>query len=108
MILAFYTTTNLPASANKSISLSEGIYIALVTTFAGLCVAIPAAVLAHIFEGRIQKLLRELDETLLGLMPQLERFEGRMRSTGNRSAQATPEVKADKPPKQAGAQPDLR
>ncbi len=54
--------------------------MALVTTFAGLSVAIPAAVLAHLFEGRIQRLFRELEETMLGLLPQLERFEGRLRS----------------------------
>ncbi len=79
MIMAFFDTANLAVGANKSQELADGIYVALVTTFAGLLVAIPAAVLAHFFEGRIQTLFRELDETLLGLMPQMERFEGRMR-----------------------------
>jgi biopolymer transport protein ExbB len=79
MIQAFFATANLPVGANKAEYLAEGIYVALVTTFAGLAVAIPAAVLAHIFEGRIQTLFRELDEMLLGLLPQLERFEGRLR-----------------------------
>jgi biopolymer transport protein ExbB len=79
MIHAFFATANLPTGANKAEVLAEGIYMALVTTFAGLAVAIPAAVLAHMLEGRIQNLFRELDETLLGLMPQLERFEGRLR-----------------------------
>ena len=79
MIQAFFATANLPTGANKAEYLAQGIYVALVTTFAGLAVAIPAAVLAHYFEGRIQKLFRELDEVLLGLLPQLERFEGRLR-----------------------------
>lgn len=79
MIQAFFATANLPTGANKAEYLAQGIYVALVTTFAGLAVAIPAAVLAHLFEGRIQRLFRELDEMLLGLMPQLERFEGRLR-----------------------------
>jgi len=79
MIQAFFATANLPTGANKAEHLADGIYVALVTTFAGLAVAIPAAVIAHLFEGWIQKLFRELDETLLGLMPQLERFEGRLR-----------------------------
>jgi len=83
MIMAFFATANLPIGANKAEALAEGIYTALVTTFAGLAVAIPAAVLAHLFEGRIQTLFRELDETLLGLMPQLERFEGRLRVTAD-------------------------
>jgi biopolymer transport protein ExbB len=79
MIQSFFVTANLPTGVNRASYLAEGIYIALVTTFAGLCVAIPAAVLAHYFEGRIQGLFRELDETLLGLLPQLERYEGRLR-----------------------------
>jgi biopolymer transport protein ExbB len=79
MIKAFFVTANLPVGANKAQSLADGIYVALVTTFAGLLVAIPAAIAAHLFEGRIQRLFRELDETLLGLLPQLERFEGRLR-----------------------------
>lgn len=80
MINAFFATANLPTGANKAEALAQGIYVALVTTFAGLAVAIPAAVLAHLFEGRIQKLFRELDEMLQGIMPQLERFEGRVKS----------------------------
>ena len=79
MIQAFFATANLPPGANKATVLADGIYTALVTTFAGLAVAIPAAILAHFFEGRIQKLLHELDEALLGLLPQLERYEGRLR-----------------------------
>ncbi|GAB6164166.1 MotA/TolQ/ExbB proton channel family protein [Thermostilla marina] len=78
MIQAFFVTSHLPPGANRAELLGQGIYVALVTTFAGLCVAIPASVLAHFFEGRIQTLFRELEETLMGLLPQLERFEGRL------------------------------
>ncbi len=86
MIKAFFDTAHLPVGANKAEYLADGIYQALVTTAAGLTVAIPAAVLAHLFEGQIQKLFRELDETLLGLMPQLERFEGRLRVSRDQMA----------------------
>ena len=79
MIQAFFATANLPTGANKAEYLAQGIYVALVTTFAGLAVAIPAAVLAHLFEGRIQKLFRRLDETLDGLLSQMERFEGKLK-----------------------------
>ena len=79
MIMAFYMTANLPTGVNKARYLAEGIYVALVTTFGGLCVAIPAAMLAHFFEGKIQRIFGDLDETILGLMPQLERFEGKLR-----------------------------
>jgi len=98
MIQAFFVTANLPTGANKSVHLSQGIYVALVTTFAGLCVAIPAAVLAHVFEGRLQKLFRELDETLLGMMPQLERFEGRMRPGAEPTSQPNPQPTAQTAP----------
>ncbi len=90
MIKAFFVTANLPLEANKAEYLADGIYVALVTTFAGLAVAIPAAVLAHLFETRIQKLFRELDEILLGLLPQLERFEGRLRLNAQQLASGTP------------------
>jgi biopolymer transport protein ExbB len=81
MIQAFFATANLPVGANKAEALAEGIYVALVTTFAGLAVAIPAAVMAHFFEGRIQTLIREIDDMIFSLLPQLERFEGKLRVT---------------------------
>jgi biopolymer transport protein ExbB len=80
MIQAFFETANLQPGANRADYLAEGIYKALVTTFAGLSVAIPAAILAHMFEGRIQRLFRELDGYVAKLLPQLERFEGRLRA----------------------------
>lgn len=79
MIQAFFITANMPTSVNRAENLAGGIYVALVTTFAGLTVAIPAAILAHYFEGRIQSLFRDVDELLLELLPQLERFEGKLR-----------------------------
>ncbi len=95
MIQAFFATANLPTGANKAQILADGIYVALVTTFAGLAVAIPAAVLAHMFEGRIQSLFRELDEMLLGLMPQMERFEGRLRVSKDQMNNATGRARPD-------------
>jgi biopolymer transport protein ExbB len=81
MILSFYDTTQLTAGQNRAEYLAQGIYIALVTTLGGLVVAIPAAVLAHYFEGRVIKLFHEIDELLFSLMPQIERYEGRLRVT---------------------------
>jgi biopolymer transport protein ExbB len=79
LIRAFHDTTQLAPGWNKAEYLAEGIYIALVTTLSGLVVAIPAAILAHLFEGRIQTLFYQIDELLFSLMPQIERFEGRLR-----------------------------
>lgn len=99
MIQAFFVTSHLPTGADRAEMLAQGIYTALVTTFAGLCVAIPASVLAHYFEGRIQKLLRELNESLLGLLPQLESFEGRLRIDADQLSLS------DAPPKRDVPQP---
>jgi biopolymer transport protein ExbB len=79
MILAFHGTAQLLPQANKAEFLARGIYEALVTTLGGLSVAIPAAILAHFFEGRIQNLFHQIDEMLFSLLPQVERYEGRVR-----------------------------
>lgn len=79
MIIAFHQTTTLQPGQNKANELANGIYVALVTTLGGLLVAIPASMFAHYFEGRIQSLFHHIDEMLFNLMPQIERFEGRMR-----------------------------
>jgi biopolymer transport protein ExbB len=79
MIMAFFVTANADLHANKAEQLAQGIYVALVTTFAGLVVAIPAAMLAHFFEGKIQTFFRDLDEVILNLLPQWERYEGKVR-----------------------------
>jgi biopolymer transport protein ExbB len=98
MIECFYRTSTLTAGQNKTEVLAGGIYVALVTTFGGLVVAIPAAVIAHYFEGRIQSLFRDIDELLMGLLPQLERYEGKLRfSRQSLSAVEAPPQEAPRP-----------
>lgn len=79
MIIAFFVTAHMAEGANKAQKLAEGVYVALITTFAGLCVAIPAVMAAHFFEGKIQRLFGEIDDLVYNLLPQLERYEGKMR-----------------------------
>ncbi|MEZ6091858.1 MAG: MotA/TolQ/ExbB proton channel family protein [Pirellulaceae bacterium] len=79
MIRAFHDTTQLAAGQNKAEYLAEGIYVALVTTLAGLIVAIPAAILAHCFEGRLTRAFHQIEELCFLVAPGLERFSGRMR-----------------------------
>jgi len=79
MIQAFYDTTQLAPGQNKSEALSEGIYTALVTTLYGLIVAIPAAIAAHWFEGKIITQFHRIDELAFNLFPQVEKFEGKVR-----------------------------
>lgn len=91
---AFYEFTLSSKDVNPGSALAEGIYTALVTTLAGLAIAIPAAVLAHFFENRIVNQLNEVDEMIANLLPQVERYEGRVRfqqpaDKSDRSAPAT-------------------
>jgi biopolymer transport protein ExbB len=94
MIMSFFTTANLMPGQNKAQVLAEGIYIALATTFAGLTVAIPVTVIAHWFEGRIQSLFREIDELLFSLLPQVERYEGKLRMNRPGETSAEPATAA--------------
>jgi biopolymer transport protein ExbB len=79
MILAFHQTAFAAVGVNKAQALAAGIYTALVTTFAGLTVAIPAACLVHFLEGRTLGRFREIEELLFNMLPQVERYEGKLR-----------------------------
>jgi len=79
MIMAFHRLTVMDAAADRTNVLADGIYTALVTTFAGLAVAIPALLASHFFESRILHSFRQIDELIFNLLPQLERYEGRVR-----------------------------
>ena len=79
LIRAFHDTTQLTAGQNRADFLAVGIYEALVTTLAGLIVAIPAAVASHFFEGRITRIFGSIEELASELMLRLERYEGRTR-----------------------------
>jgi len=50
-------------------ALAEGIYMALVTTVAGLLIAIPATLAVGWFNARADKFFREIDVRLMDLMP---------------------------------------
>ncbi|QDT08951.1 MotA/TolQ/ExbB proton channel family protein [Stieleria marina] len=79
MIVAFHESTTLTADRSRSEQLSEGIYTALVTTLAGLIVAIPAAILAQYLENRVIKLFHQIEQLAFDLAPGLARFTGRQR-----------------------------
>lgn len=80
MIMAFMVTSTTSSTGTaKAQELAHGIYTALVTTFAGLCVAVVSVVLANFLEGRIDRLLKHMEAIFLDLLPQLERYENRLR-----------------------------
>jgi len=101
MIRAFFDTTQMTAGQNKADFLAAGIYVALVTTLGGLAVAIPAAIFAHYFEGCIQNICQRIEELMFNLMPNVERYEGRLRV--NRRSLSSNGHTADKSP--SGTQP---
>jgi biopolymer transport protein ExbB len=102
MIVAFHESTLLTPDRSRSEQLSEGIYTALVTTLAGLTVAIPAAILALYFENRLGKLFHRLEEFVFELSPAFARFTGHRRLDQEgvlRPMDAPfPTVEAPKPP----------
>ncbi len=79
LIQAFHDMTLLGPSQNRAEFLGRGIYIALVTTLAGLVVAIPATLAAHWFEARITRLFGYIQELASSLIAKLERLEGKAR-----------------------------
>jgi biopolymer transport protein ExbB len=106
MIRAFHDTTQMAPGLNKAEYLAEGIYLALVTTLAGLAVAIPATILAHFFEGRVVSLFHHVDELMMTLMPHVERYEGRGRY-GAMSGEAPPPVDPSRIATASGNSPPL-
>lgn len=79
LIRAFHDTSQLDATANRVEYLAQGIYQALVTTLAGLVVAIPAAILAHYFEGRIRTAFLTLEQVIQKLIFRAEPYENKVR-----------------------------
>lgn len=99
MIRAFHDTTQLAPGQDKADYLAQGIYTALVTTLGGLVVAIPAAILAHYFEGKIQSLFHQIRDLADQMSPQLEPYEGRVRFARDEAADGSlvPDMKTTIP-----------
>ena len=63
MIIAFQTVATSAESLGKAELLAKGIYQAMITTAAGLLVAIPVVIAYHYFTARIDGLVVEMDRT---------------------------------------------
>jgi biopolymer transport protein ExbB len=88
MIFAFSTASRV--GLGRADELAKGIYLALMTTAGGLTIAIPALLFAAWFNGRAERYIREIDETLLETMPCFASMENRIIET-RIPAQASPE-----------------
>lgn len=80
MIMAFHTAS-VEGLGGKAQILAEGIYLALMTTAAGLTIAIPSLLFAEYFKARIDKFMRQIDERLMDTMPFFSRQEQRSAKT---------------------------
>jgi biopolymer transport protein ExbB len=96
MMIVFFRTANAPVGQDRAVVLADGIYLKLITTFFGLAVAVPALVIAHYFEGRIQSLMREVEDLVQAILPQVEKYEGKLRPR-TPGVEAPPVVKAETP-----------
>ena len=82
MIKAFQTVAVSADALGKTELLAQGIYEAMITTAAGLVVAIPALVLYHWFTSRIENLTREMDSVCLDAVETIARATGYDREEG--------------------------
>jgi biopolymer transport protein ExbB len=73
MIIAFRTTSQ--AGLGKAELLAQGIYLALLTTAAGLSIAIPSLLAAAYFNSRVERFLRQIDRRLMDTLPTFARLE---------------------------------
>lgn len=62
MIMAFQTVALSADALGKTELLAEGIYMAMITTAAGLSVAIPVLIMYHWISAKIERLVMEIDQ----------------------------------------------
>lgn len=62
MIQAFMTVAAREEALGRTELLAAGIYQALVTTAVGLCIAIPAMVLYHVFVEKVDRMVAQMDD----------------------------------------------
>ncbi len=74
MIQAFYTASA-GGLGGEGESLAQGIYLALLTTAAGLAIAIPSLMLAAFYNAKIERVFREIDLHLTEVLPSFSSLE---------------------------------
>jgi biopolymer transport protein ExbB len=73
MILAFRVTSQ--AGTGKAELLAEGIYLALLRTAFGLVIAVPSLYLAHFFNNRLERSMRDMVDILEDVVPTFAALE---------------------------------
>lgn len=73
MITAFETVAASPDSLGRTELLAKGIYEALITTAAGLIVAIPVVISYHWFAAKVDRMVLEMDATVIEFVEEFAR-----------------------------------
>lgn len=77
----------------QTVQLAEGISVALVTTFWGLCIAIPALAVHGVFQNRIEALVNDAVMEAESIMPEIRRgLDRQKRAAEARRAAKTPQT----------------
>ena len=100
MIFAFMVTSQDAAVGSQAAQLGKGIYLALLTTAAGLTIAIPCLLLAARFNTQVDRYMRVMNETLLATMDcfvRLERGDRAVASEDSRSGESHNEDTTEEP-----------
>lgn len=71
MIRAFQTVAVMGEALGKTELLAEGIYEAMITTAAGLCVAIPVLIAYHLISSKIDRLVADIDQMTVDFLEEL-------------------------------------
>lgn len=72
MIRAFQTVAVMGEALGQTELLAEGIYEAMITTAAGLCVAIPVLIAYHLISSKIDRLVADIDQMTVDFLEELE------------------------------------
>ena len=85
MITAFQTVATAPEALGRTELLAEGIYEAMITTAAGLVVAIPVVVAYNYFSSRVERLVIQMDQMAVEF---IEEYAG-----GSEASARTPQLR---------------
>ncbi|MFQ5410758.1 MAG: MotA/TolQ/ExbB proton channel family protein [Phycisphaerae bacterium] len=101
MIKAFQTVASSAEALGKTELLAEGIYQAMITTAAGLLVAIPVIIAYHFLSAKIDRLVEEMDRMALEF---IEEYAYTKDAAGDSNIRIQPGNGADLSPSASAAQ----
>ena len=98
MIMAFQISSQ--EGLGKAERLAEGIYLALMTTAAGLSIAIPCLLFVSWFQARAERFMCEIADCLMSAVPSFARMEGKPVATAATSVIGGPVDDQDLSPRE--------